>query len=133
MKKATKTILAALCAFPMLTYAADFSWLTFTLTDNTEMSVAADGLTMEYEGGNLKLTSDKVDQTLLTEKIRSMRFTSVPAGVDGIDTETGINAEYYNMAGIKAGRFNSHEEARKALPSGIYIVKDKSKTFKIVF
>ncbi len=128
-----KSLILAACAFPAMAYAVDYPWLTFSMTDGSEISVAAEGLTINYSEGNLLLKSATVDQSLATNQVASMRFTTFEAGVEGINDILSSEADYFDLSGKKAGRFSSSEQARKILPSGIYIVRTKDKTIKVIF
>ncbi|MDE7096538.1 MAG: hypothetical protein K2O47_03500, partial [Muribaculaceae bacterium] len=105
-------------------------WLTFKMTDDTELSVASDNLTINYEDGYLHLLSTSAEQSIPVDQIKSMKFTQSPAAVINVTDSISGNAYYYNLSGIMVGHFSSVEDARKALPSGMYIVKTDSKTFK---
>ena len=129
MNKLKQIMMAAVMTIPMMSSAADFPWLTFSLTDDTEISVSADNLKMNYKDGFLQLSSSSVDQAIPVDKIKSMKFTSYSAGID--DTEVQSDGEYYNLSGICVGKYSSIENARKVLPSGVYIVKSEKKTYKI--
>lgn len=121
---------------PVISHAEDYQWLTFTMTDNTEMSVAAENLTITYNetDRSLQLKSATVNNRLAVDNIKSMRFTETMGvnapEVDGISTG---NVEFYNIDGVKSGVFSSIEEARTSLPSGIYVVKNNGKSFKVIF
>lgn len=116
---------------PALTFALDYPWLTFRMTDNTEISVDAENLAITFKDGNLLLSSSTVDQTIPANQIKSMRFTATSAGVDDIADIQSTAGVYYNLSGIKVGKFNSVEEARKELSPGVYIVKGNLKTYKV--
>ncbi len=128
-----KALILAACSIPTLSYATDYQWLTFQLTDDTEMSVASEGLAMSYNAGMLHLKSATVDQSLETQLIKSMKFTTIPAGVEGVKDVVASEAEYFDASGKKMGIFQSLEEARKSLPSGTYIIRGKDKTIKVIF
>lgn len=133
MKKLKKTLILAVLAFPMMAAAADYPWLTFSMADGTEMSVAAEGLAINYSEGNITLKSATVDQTLATDLVKSMRFTTSAAAVEGITDLMDQEADYFDLSGKKSGRFTSSDEARKALPSGTYIVRSNDKSLKVIF
>ncbi|MDE6511227.1 MAG: hypothetical protein K2L00_03930 [Muribaculaceae bacterium] len=128
-----KTLILAVLAFPMMAAAADYPWLTFSMADGTEMSVAAEGLAINYSEGNITLKSATVDQTLATDLVKSMRFTTSAAAVEGITDLMDQEADYFDLSGKKSGRFTSSDEARKALPSGTYIVRSNDKSLKVIF
>lgn len=129
-------IIGASLMLPVISHAEDYQWLTFTMTDNTEMSVAAENLTITYNetDRSLQLKSATVNNRLAVDNIKSMRFTETMGvnapEVDGISTG---NVEFYNIDGVKSGVFSSIEEARTSLPSGIYVVKNNGKSFKVIF
>lgn len=133
MNRVKKTLILAALASPMMAAAADYPWLTFRMTDGTEMSVAADGLTINYSDGNLLLKSATVDHILATDQVQSMMFTTIAAKVDGIADILSAEAEYFDLSGKNVGRFNTSDEARKVLPSGTYIVRSKENTIKVIF
>lgn len=131
MNKLRQIAIATSLALPFVAVAVDFPWLTFSLSDNTEMSVPSGNLFMSYKDGILLLSSDGLNESIPVENIKSMKFSTTSSGVNDILDNHNAEAEYYNLSGIKVGKFNSIDEARKALPAGIYIAKGKVKTFKV--
>ncbi|MDE7386175.1 MAG: hypothetical protein K2N28_03450 [Muribaculaceae bacterium] len=125
---------AATVSLSMTSQAANYHWLTFRMTDGSEMSVAADNLEATYADGYMQLSSSTVNQTIKTSDIKSMRFTEEnAAGIDDIETDDNTNADYYTVAGVYVGTFTSPGSARESLGSGTYIAKNKVKTFKVIF
>lgn len=133
MKGFRSLILAVGMVLPMASFAADYQWLTFRMADNSEVSVAADNLSINYRDANLYLKSATVDQTIAVAQIKTMRFTSSAAGINDVDANLPGETDYYTVSGVKVGRFTSIEDARKNLPSGIYVTKGEVKTFKVIF
>lgn len=82
----------------------------------------------------LLLKSATVDQQLPVDQIKSMRFTSTLTTSDLVtdDVEPGL-IEIFDLSGLCAGKFNTMEDARNTLPSGIYVMKTTLKTHKIIF
>lgn len=114
-------------------YALDFPWLSFKMKDASEITVAADNLTMTYSGGNLLLTSASVSETLPVANIASMSFSNQQAGLDEINTPLSEYASYYTLDGVEVGGFTSVDDARHNLRPGVYIARTGSKSFKIIF
>lgn len=133
MTKLKKTFLAATLAIPLMAAASDFPWLTFRMNDDTEISVSSENLDMNYKEGILHLSSANVNQSIPVDKIKSMRFTSHSAGINDIEASDSENSEYYNLSGIMVGKFKTAEDAKKTLPSGVYIVRNSTKTYKVTF
>lgn len=133
MNRIKKTLLTASFAIPMMAMGADYPWLTFKMADGNEMSVASEGLTINYIDGYLQLKSTTVDQSILCEEVKSMKFSATPVSVDGISDILSSEAEYFDLSGKNMGIFTTVDDARKDLPSGTYIVRSKDKTIKLIF
>lgn len=127
-------IVGATVMLSLTSFAVEYPWLSFVMMDNTEISVAADNLSINYSDKTLTLKSATVDQSIAVDRIKSMQFRSDLSGIDGINIDGAEEpATYYNTSGIEVGSFASVEEARESLPAGIYIVKNSVKSFKIIF
>lgn len=119
---------------PAFMRAGEYSRLTFTLVDNTELSVASENLSINYSNGELYLTSNTVDQVIPVENIRSMKFTNLTSDIDNLAEEKAIGEkDFFTISGSKVGTFGSIDEAREKLPSGIYLISDGSNTLKVIF
>ncbi len=118
-------------ALPVIAVAADYPWLTFKMTDDSEISVLAADLAINSQNGYLILSSAFVDKTIPLDQIYSMRFTTTSAGVETIEDIQSAVGDYYNLSGIMIGSFSSSDAARNVLPPGIYIVKNNSGSHKI--
>lgn len=126
------SLAACLCVSAQM-WALDFPWLSFKMKDASEITVAADNLVMNYSDGNLLLTSGSVNETLSVANIASMSFTNQPAGVEEVIATLSEPASYYTLGGVNVGEFASADDARRALPSGVYIAKSATKSFKVIF
>lgn len=133
MKKVISVLLGGmLCS--LIAYAEDSQWLTFKMTDGTEVSVEAADLIINYNAGKLLITGPTVDRELIVAELESMQFTSEAAGLKNIIAEEGSgNFSVYTASGMEAGSFSSINDVRKALPSGVYIIRSGEKSFKIIF
>lgn len=134
MNRLKLLIVGGALALPLTSFGSEYPWLSFQLTDGTELTVAADNLAITYTDNSLQLKSATVDRSIAVDLIRSMQFKSEASGIDNVGADHAtVPAVYYTPAGVEAGRFASVEEARKTLPSGLYIVNDNVKSFKIIF
>lgn len=113
--------------------ATNYPWLTFTLTDNTELSVPSENLQLTYAGGELKLTSASVDQTLPLQLLKSMRFESEQSGLEDRKAEANTPVTVFNSLGGNIGVFASIDEAVNSLPHGVYIISSGRSTKKVMF
>lgn len=121
-------------AISMSAASGGYRWMTFTLTDNSQLTVSADNLHIAYSDSQLRLTSATVNETLPLSTVKSMKFTDPVSEIEEMPAAlTAENVTLYKPNGVKAGEFKSCDAARKALPSGVYIMKHDSKTIKIIF
>lgn len=114
-------------------WADGYRWLTFRMTDGTDVSVAAEDISIDYASGSLKLSSATVNQEIPVDKIYSMRFASELSGMDDVMSATDMSIDCFTLSGIWIGRYSSLVEARKALRSGVYIAKSDKKVIKLIF
>lgn len=124
--------LAATWLFPARGETA-FPWLTFTLTDNSEVQVPSENLKMTYSDGELHLASATVDRTLPLASLKSMRFDSTPSGAAQLKADCGAKVEVYDSAGLPIGTVSSLEEAEKSMPHGLYIIRSGETVRKVMF
>lgn len=114
-------------------YGADYPWLTFTFADGSQTSVAADGLHLSYNGGELNLRSDTVAQSFPVASLKSMRFAASSAGVVDITGDSDTAVELFTMQGLKVGTFASLDNARDRIAPGVYLAKGRNTTLKVIF
>lgn len=136
MNRRYRTLIAILIstAISMSAASGAYRWITFTLTDNSQLTFSADNLHIDYSDSQLRLTSATVNETLPVSTVKSMKFTDPVSNIEEIpETATAQPVTLYKTNGAKAGEFKSCDAARAALPSGVYIMKHDSKTIKIIF
>lgn len=123
-----------LLTVPAVLSAEVYPWLTFRMSDNTEISVPSQNLKIDYSDRVLHVSTSTVTTDISIDKVKSMQFTSSSSAIDNVlnDGEEGA-MEFFNVSGVKSGSFGSLEEARKALPSGVYIIKNGEKSRKAIF
>ena len=114
------------------TMAGNYPYLTFELTDGTKVSVSVSSLTLTVNGTTLKAGS----QTFTISNLSKMYFSSTDetSGATAIDELTADDLEVkeiYDLNGHKIELQITNYELPK-LPRGVYIVKSKNKTCKIV-
>ena len=114
------------------TMAGNYPYLTFELTDGTKVSVSVSSLTLTVNGTTLKAGS----QTFTISNLSKMYFSSTDetSGATAIDELTADDfegKEIYDLNGHKIELQITNYELPK-LPRGVYIVKSKNKTSKIV-
>lgn len=108
------------------TMAGNYPYLTFELTDGTKVSVSVSSLTLTVNGTTLKAGS----QTFTISNLSKMYFSSTDetSGVTAIDELTVDDFEGKEIYDLNGYKLDSDAQ----LPRGVYIVKSKNKTCKIV-
>ena len=100
-----------------------YNFLTFEMTDGAKVSVAISSLTLTINGNTLTAGS----QTFTLSNLSKMYFSNTDE-TTGIEEMTRATleeaAEIYDLQG--------HRIAKEQMTKGVYIVKTKSKTQKIV-
>lgn len=114
------------------TMAGNYPYLTFELTDGTKVSVSVSSLTLTVNGTTLKAGS----QTFTISNLSKMYFsstdeTSGATAIDELTVDDLEGKEIYDLNGHKIELQITNYELPK-LPRGVYIVKIKNKTCKIV-
>lgn len=108
------------------TMAESYPYLTFELTDGTKVSVSVSSLTLTVNGTTLKAGS----QTFTISNLSKMYFSSTDetSGATAIDELTADDFEGKEIYDLNGHKLDSDAQ----LPRGVYIVKSKNKTCKIV-
>ena len=108
------------------TMAESYPYLTFELTDGAKVSVSVSSLTVSVNGTTLKAGS----QTFTISNLAKMYFSSTDetSGATAIDELTADDLEGKEIYDLNGHKIDSDAQ----LPRGVYIVKSKNKTCKIV-
>ena len=107
--------------------AGNYPYLTFKLTDGAKVSVPVTSLTLSVNGTTLKAGS----QTFTISNLSKMYFSSTDETTNGATAIEELTAD--ELEGKEIYDLNGHRYASDAqLPRGVYIVKSKNKTCKIV-
>lgn len=104
--------------------AADYSYLTFELTDGTKASVSVSSdVAMTFSGSTLTLGSETFTLTNLS-KMYFSTSDETTTGISALETADSNEIEaIYNLQG--------HKVSRDQMQRGVYIVKTKKGTSKI--
>lgn len=126
MKKLLWTVLMLAGMLPTL--ANDYPYLTFELTDGAKASVSVKSLTLTIKGTTLTVG----EQTFVLSNLSKMYFSATDEttrgenAIDDVKTNDSLldNAEIYDL--------NGRRVTRDQMQKGVYIVKTKERTCKIV-
>jgi hypothetical protein len=122
MKKIALTLLILVGT---LTAQADgYTYLTFETTDGAKASVAVESLTLSINGTTLTAGTQQFTLSNLSKMYFSTTDEST-TGIESISIESLDEAtDIYDLQG--------HKVTKEQMRRGVYIVKTKSKTYKMV-
>ena len=121
MKKFLLIMMALVGA--LIVQAEEYAYLTFETTDGEKASVAVSSLTLTINGNTLTAGS----QTFTLSNLSKMYFsnTNETTAIEEITTATlDEAADIYDLQG--------HKVTKEQMKRGVYIVKTKSKTYKMI-
>ncbi|MCR5435107.1 MAG: hypothetical protein K6F20_12025 [Bacteroidaceae bacterium] len=120
-----KTILILITLVGALTaQAADYNYLTFETTDGAKVSVPVSSLSISINGTTLTAGS----QSFTLSNLNKMYFSTTGESTTGIEEITRADideaTDIFNLQG--------HKVTKEQMRRGVYIVKTKNRTYKIV-
>ena len=121
MKKIVIIMMALVGALTV--QAEEYAYLTFETTDGAKASVDVSSLTLTISGKTMTAGS----QTFVLSNLSKMYFsnTSETTAIEEITTATlDEAADIYDLQG--------HKVTKEQMKRGVYIVKTKSKTYKMI-
>ena len=105
-------------------HAADYTYLTFETTDGAKASVSVENLTLTISGTTLTAGS----QSFTLSNLSKMYFSTADETTTGIQEVTSVAldeaTDIYDLQG--------HKVTKEQMRKGIYIVKTKNRTYKMV-
>ena len=117
-------LLLTLMVGTLTAQADNYAYLTFETTDGAKASVAVENLTLTISGTTLTAGS----QQFTLSNLSKMYFSTADETTTGIEEVTAATldeaTDIYDLQGHKI----SKEQMRK----GVYIVKTKNRTYKMV-
>lgn len=104
--------------------ADSYTYLTFELTDGSKASVSVSSVSLNFSGTTLTVGNETYTLTNLSK----MYFTTsdqTTTGIESVTTET-LNeaAEIFDL--------NGHKVQKSEMKNGVYIVKTKTGTHKMI-
>ena len=112
---------------------SDYPYLTFETTDGAKASIPVSSLTMTINGNTLTVG----DQQFTLTNLAKMYFSTndeTAAGIENVNDNDNENyTEIYDLQGKKVHvEMVNGKSLNGKLPKGIYIVKTKEKTYKMM-
>ncbi len=122
MKKIVLTLLVWVMALTV--QADDYPYLTFETTDGAKASVSVSSLTLTISGTTLTAG----EETFTLSNLSKMYFSMTNESTTGIEETTSTALEeatdIYDLQG--------HKVSKEQMKKGIYIVKTKNRTYKMI-
>lgn len=113
--------------------AEDYPYMMFQTNDGNVLTMASASLTITFSDGNMVASNGSESKTVALTDLNKMFFASNPASVETTQTEE-VNepVEVFTVTGISVGKYENIQQVQATLERGIYVVKGKNKTLKIV-
>jgi len=112
--------------------AYDYPYLVFQTTDGTVHAMAVESMSISISDGNLIATNNEGTQTFALVDLDKMFFSESTTGVEELFSPDGGEVDVYAVTGAHLGKYANAKEATTHLKSGLYLLKSKSTTIKIV-
>ena len=127
-----RTVLISLCMIGSLaSFAQTYDYLTFATTQG-EKSMKADGMVITFSDGKMIVKNNEETSTFDLSQMSKFFFSKTPTAIAQPKVEAGDEVSVYSVSGQFAGVYGSVEAAKNALARGIYVVKDKQTTRKMI-
>lgn len=123
-RKFTLAFMALTATMMSVAHAGGFKTLVLKSANGESYSVAAQGLEIYYNDGNLTFNNDK--RSFPVASLLTMEFSDNPgnsSAVTGILPDSAAHVAVFTLDGINAGEFASLPEACKSLAPGMYVVR----------
>ena len=117
--------------------AEDYGYLTFQMEDGTKTSINTESLVITFSDGKLIAQNGSSQQTLTLTDLGKMYFSTTSAegattAISNTEADDDGEVEVFSLSGISKGTFDNLGKAKTLLRPGAYIVKGRTKSFKIV-
>ncbi|MBQ9649509.1 MAG: hypothetical protein IJV25_03715 [Prevotella sp.] len=126
MKKTILTLMMVIAAVTAQADDYDYPYLTFETTDGTVQTISVISLTIKIADGNLVATNGEGTQTFSLKDLSKMYFSSEgTTAIHSIDNgQLTMDSEVYDLQG--------HRVTKDQMRRGVYIVKSKERTYKMI-
>lgn len=129
MKKIAIVFLLLVSA--LATSAEGFPYLTFELTDGSKVSVDVTQLTLAISGNTLKAGSLSFTLTNLS-KMYFSNTNETTTGIEDVDEQALSDFSIAEVYDLNGRRILNGSSMKGRLPQGVYIVKTREKTYKMM-
>lgn len=129
MKKIAIVFLLLVSA--LTTSAEGLPYLTFELTDGSKVSVDVTQLTLAISGNTLKAGSLSFTLTNLS-KMYFSNTNETTTGIEDVDEQALSDFSIAEVYDLNGRRILNGSSMKGRLPQGVYIVKTREKTYKMM-
>jgi hypothetical protein len=130
MKKLFVTLLILTGALAI--HAYEYPYLAFKTASGITQTVSVESLVITFSDGQLVATNNEGRQTFALNELSKMFFSekNTTTGISTMET-ADESLEAFTIGGLFVGKFDTPNEAKSHLKSGVYVLKSKNKTRKI--
>ena len=126
MAFATFTLMCSMCY-------ADYTYLNVFDTSSNGTSLTVSGLKLIFSDGKLVAYNNGTQtQTFSLSDLDYMTFSDNATGIDEVDAASDDTYIIYNLNGYAVGKSEDGTIDSGTYPNGVYIIKGKNSTRKVV-
>lgn len=112
-------------------FAQTYNYLTF-VTAQGEQSLKAEGMVITFSDGNLIAAGTEGTVTFPLTSLSTFYFAETATGISPTAAEKQQKADVYTVAGAFVGTYDGNVRLDEVLKKGIYLVKYKDETRKLI-
>lgn len=126
-------IILLLAAMSLPAYGVEYNCLIVKDKSGTTTVLKSDGLKFNItDDGHLTAVSHEGENVFDVDNLISMEFATDPSSVNAV-MDTSEAVEVFTVAGVTVGTYVNMDEALTIISTpGVYVVKSKNKTAKIL-
>lgn len=112
----------------------DYKSFTFEMSDGSTRTISIEHLVLTFRNGSLQLQQDQNSEEFKLADLRQMYFTGQTTAIDPVSVEPATDSpvEVYSIEGIRIGVYATREAAQQQLPQGLYVIRNKRETYKML-
>lgn len=111
--------------------AQSYDYLTFQ-SNAGEVSVKALGTVITFSDGNMLVKNGDEELTFALGELQKFYFSDTAAGIESVVDNDGSAVSVFSVSGQFVGRFADSKSAASQLSKGIYVVKGKDNSKKLL-
>lgn len=129
MKRVILSILAVMAFVGM--QAQSYDYLTF-VSNGGEKSMKITGTVISFSNGNMVVKNAAEEYTVALSDLKKFYFSDEASAIEAVADDSNEPVVVYSVSGQLIGNFDNAASAKNQLSKGIYVVKGKNESKKMM-